>query len=384
MPTATKQDYYETLGVKRGAAADEIRKAYRRLARKHHPDVNPGDKSAEEKFKQIQEAYDVLSDPKKRKMYDQFGFYSEQFKGGPGPGAGGFDFGGFDFSDFAAGGPEASGRGPGFRDIFSDFFSRFTGGAAERPAEPARGADLEYEVEIGFWDSIRGAVRKLAISRLAPCTACHGTGAAGGPAACTACNGRGTVSQQTGRMRFNLTCTRCQGSGRVRTICRHCRGEGKLARPETLDVRIPAGVADGSRVRVPGKGNAGSAGAPPGDLYIITRVRPHEFFERRGDDIHTVVPITVSEAALGARIEVPTVDGRALLKVPAGTQSGTRFRLREKGAPSLRTGGRGDHYVEVRIVLPKVLDERQKAMLKDFNRLTRDDPRADIYAAAQR
>ena len=350
MPTATKQDYYETLGVKRGAAADEIRKAYRRLARKHHPDVNPGDKSAEEKFKQIQEAYDVLSDPKKRKMYDQFGFYSEQFKGGPGPGAGGFDFGGFDFSDFAAGGPGASGRGSSFGDVFSDFFSRFTGGAAERPAEPARGADLEYEVEIGFWDSIRG-----------------------------------TVSQQTGRMRFNLTCTRCQGSGRVRTICRHCRGEGKLARPETLDVRIPAGVADGSRVRVPGKGNAGSAGAPPGDLYIITRVRPHEFFERRGDDIHTVVPITVSEAALGARIEVPTVDGRALLKVPAGTQSGTRFRLREKGAPSLRTPTRrGDHYVEVRIVLPPVLDERQKEMLKNFGRLTREDPRAEIYAAAQR
>lgn len=227
-------------------------------------------------------------------------------------------------------------------------------------------------------------MKKLAISRLAACNACHGSGAAGGPVTCTACHGRGSVTQQTGRMRFNLTCTRCQGSGRVRTICRHCRGEGKLARPETLEVRIPAGVADGSRVRVAGRGNAGSAGTPAGDLYIITRVRPHEFFERRGDDIHTIVPITVSEAALGARIEVPTVDGRALLKVPAGTQSGTRFRLREKGAPSLRTGGRGDHYVEVRIVLPKVLDERQRAMLKDFNRLTRDDPRAEIYDAAQR
>jgi len=381
MPTATKQDYYETLGVKRGAAADDLRKAYRRLARKYHPDVNPGDKAAEEKFKQIQEAYDVLSDPKKRKMYDQFGFYSEQFRpgAGPPPGAGGFDFGGFDFSDFSGGG-----RGTSFRDIFSDFFSRFTGGPAERPAEPMRGADLEYEVEIGFWDSIRGTVRRLAISRLDACTACKGTGAAGGPATCTACGGRGTLTQQTGRMRFNLTCTRCQGSGRTRTLCRHCRGEGKLARPESLEVRIPAGVSDGSRVRVAGRGNAGSAGAPPGDLYIITRVRPHEFFERRGDDIFTVVPITVSEAALGARIEVPTIDGRALLKVPAGTQSGTRFRLREKGAPSLRTGGRGDHYVEVRIVLPKVMDERQKEMLKDFSRLTRDDPRAEIYAAAAR
>ena len=384
MATATKQDYYETLGVKRGAAAEEVRKAYRRLARKYHPDVNPGDKSAEEKFKQIQEAYDVLSDPKKRKMYDQFGFYSEQFKGGPGPGAGGFDFGGFDFSDFAAGGPGASGRGSSFGDVFSDFFSRFTGGAGERPAEPARGSDLEYEVEIGFWDSIRGTVRKLAISRLAACTACHGSGAAGGPATCTACNGRGSVTQQTGRMRFNLTCSQCHGSGRTRILCRHCQGQGRVTHAETLDVRIPAGVATGSRVRVPAKGNAGLNSGPPGDLYIVTQVRPHEFFERREDDIYTIVPITVNEAALGARVEVPTIDGRAMLRIPAGTQSGQRFRLRDKGAPSARTGQRGSQYVEVRIVLPKVLDQRQKQLLQDFSKLTREDPRAEIYAAAAR
>lgn len=382
MPTATKQDYYQRLGVKRGATADELRKAYRRLARRYHPDVNPGDKSAEEKFKQIQEAYDVLSDPKKKKMFDQFGFYSEQFKpgAGPGPGTGGFDFGGFDF------GEGAGGAGGGFRDIFSDLFSRFTGGGAGEPSrEPRRGDDLEYEVEIGFWDSIRGTVRKLTVSRLDACSACNSTGATGAPTTCPACQGRGTVTQQTGRMRFNLTCTRCHGSGRTRILCKHCQGEGRLARAETLEVRIPAGVANGSRVRVPGKGNAGANGGPAGDLYIITQVHPHEFFERRGDDIHTIVPITVSEAALGARIEVPTIDGRALLKVPAGTQSGQRFRLREKGAPSARTPTRrGDQYVEVRIVLPRVLDQRQKQMLQDFSKLTRDDPRAEIYAAAAR
>ena len=383
MPTATKRDYYETLGVKRGASAQEIRKAYRRLARRYHPDVNPSDKAAEEKFKQIAEAYEVLSDAAKRKMYDQYGFTSGQFKPGqgPGPGTGGFDFSGFDFGD-ASGGREGGGS---FRDIFGDFFSRFTGaGAAEPSREPRRGDDLEYQVGIGFWDSIRGTVRKISVSRLEVCTGCNGTGATGGPTTCSACQGKGTVTQQTGRMRFNLTCTRCHGSGRTRVICRHCRGEGRQARAETLEVRIPAGVASGSRVRVPGKGNSGLNGGPAGDLYIITQVHPHEFFERRGDDLYTIVPITVSEAALGAKIEVPTLDGRALLKVPPGTPSGQRFRLREKGAPSARSGGRGDQYVEVRIVLPRILDERQKQMLQDFSKLTRDDVRAEIYAAATR
>jgi molecular chaperone DnaJ len=381
MPTSTKADYYATLGVKRGASAEDIRKAYRRLARRYHPDVNPGDKSSEEKFKQIQEAYNVLGDPKKRKLYDQYGFYSDQFKGGAGPGAGagaGFDFSGFDFSGFPGG------EGGGFRDIFSDFFSRVAGGFGEPASAAERGDDLEYEFEIDFWESIRGTVRKLTISRLDTCSACRGTGAAGGPATCSACGGSGRVNQAAGAMRFRITCTRCGGTGRTRTFCRHCQGEGRTPRAETLDIRIPAGAADGSRHRVAGKGNAGRQGGAAGDLYIITRVRPHAFFERRGDDLYTVVPITVSEAALGARIEVPTLDGRALLRVPAGTQSGQRFRLREKGAPSLRTGRRGDQFVEVRIVLPKVMDDRQKKILQDFSKTAQEDPRAEIYAAAAR
>lgn len=382
MPTTTKADYYQVLGVKRDAPAEEVRREYRRLARKFHPDVNPGDKTAEEKFKQIQEAYDVLSDPKKRKMYDQYGFYSEQFRPGQGSGQGpegfGFDFGGFDFGDLGG-----AGRG-GFRDIFSDFFSRFAGGPAEPPAEPGRGSDIEYNVEIDFWESIRGATRKLAVSRLEVCTACSGSGASGGPSVCPACKGSGTVTQQARRMRFNLTCTQCHGSGRTRIVCRHCRGEGRVARSETLEVRIPPGVATGSRVRVAGKGNAGVHGGPAGDLFFVVQVRPHELFERRGDDIYTVVPVSVSEAALGARIEVPTVDGRAMLRIPPGTHSGQRFRLREKGAPSARTGRRGDQYVEIRIVLPRVLDQRQKQLLQDFAKLTREDPRAEIYAAATR
>jgi len=379
MATATKHDYYELLGVSREASATDIRKAYRRLARKYHPDVNPGDKHAEEKFKHIQEAYEVLSDPKKKKMYDQYGFYNEQFKPGQGAPAAGFDFSGFDFSNLGGGG-----GGSSFRDIFSDFFSRFAGGPAEAAPEAQRGSDLEYQVEIGFWESIRGAVRKLTISRLDACSACSGTGAVGGPATCSACGGRGQVVQAAGPMRFNMTCTRCGGSGRVRTYCRHCGGEGRVPHTETIDVRIPAGVAEGSRVRVPRMGNAGIHGGPAGDLYIVTRAQPHPFFERRGDDLYTVVPLSVDEAALGAKIEVPTIDGRALLKVPPGTQSGQRFRLREKGAPSLRTGRRGDQFVEVRIVLPKVLDERQKKHLQDFAKLSRENPRAEIYAAATR
>jgi molecular chaperone DnaJ len=378
MPTATKQDYYELLGVSRKAPLKEIRAAYRKLARKFHPDLNPGDKSAEEKFKQIQEAYDVLSDPKKRQMYDQFGFYAEGYQGGPPPGAAGapegvhFDFGGFDFG----------GAGTSFRDIFSQFFR----GARGEPAEmgPQRGSDLEYEIEISFWEAIRGTIKKMTITRLDQCSGCRGTGAApGGQQVCPACGGTGRSTQTARGLRFNLSCSRCGGSGRLQTICRSCGGEGVVRRSETIEVRIPAGMQTGSRVRVPGKGNAGPLGGAPGDLYMIIRVAAHPFFERRGDDIYTVVPITVTEASLGAKIEVPTIDGRALLRVPPGTSSGQRFRLREKGAPSARRAGhRGDQFVEVQVVVPRPVDERVRKLLHELERLAPEDPRRDLFARA--
>src|SRR5207302_6546574 len=258
MPTTTKQDYYELLGVGRKASQKEIRQAYRKLARKYHPDLNPGDKSAEEKFKQVQEAYDVLSDAKKRQMYDQFGFDAERRTAVPPeqePGAH-FDFGGFDFG---------GATGTNFRDLFSQFFR---GGARAEVPEEEPGSDLEYGIEIDFWEAVRGTVKKVTISRLESCTTCGGSGAVGSPQTCEVCGGTGHVSQVSGRMRFNVACTRCGGTGRIRALCRVCGGEGRVRRAETIDVRIPAGVQSGSRVRVPGHGNAGTHGAPPGDLYF--------------------------------------------------------------------------------------------------------------------
>ncbi len=370
-------DYYEALGLKRGASVADIRKAYKKLARKYHPDVNPGDNAAEERFKQIQEAHNILSDPKKRRNYDRFGATSDAGPGGAG--GAGFGFSGFDFNQ--AGG---AGGGGSFRDIFGDLFSSFGGGRSRDPApRPQRGNDLEYAVEIAFREAIVGTQRKLAISHFDSCPPCRGKGSTGAPSVCGQCGGNGTVTRQTGPLRFNVTCPACGGMGRLRSVCRHCQGEGRVPRSEKIEVRIPAGVGDGTRVRVPGKGNAGIHGGGSGDLYIITRVQPHDYFDRRGDDIHSVVPISVNEAAVGAEIEVPTIDGRSRLKVRAGTQSGQRFRLREKGVKSARTRERGDHYVEVRIVLPPVLDDRQKKLLKEFDELTPEDLRAEIYAAAE-
>jgi molecular chaperone DnaJ len=383
MTTATKQDYYELLGVSRKAALKEIRQAYRKLARKYHPDLNPGDKSSEEKFKQIQEAYDVISDPKKRQIYDQFGFYSEAAAAGvpPGGGPGGpqVDFGGFDFGGVG---------GASFRDLFSQFFRGGSGvgvgGFPEEAIGPERGDDLEYQIEIGFWEAVRGTVKKLSITRLDSCGVCHGTGSTGGAQQpCPECGGSGTRTQVSGHMRFNVTCARCGGTGKLRTICRACGGEGRVSRAEMMDVRIPAGVNTGSRVRVPGHGNAGRMGGPPGDLYIITEVQPHPFFDRRGDDLYTQVPITVGEASLGAKIEVPTMDGRALLRIPPGTSSGQKFRLREKGVASVRTPSkRGDQYVEVQVVVPKPVDERVRNLLKELGKLSTEDPRKDLFARA--
>src|SRR6266851_4477169 len=380
MATTTKQDYYELLGVSRKASAKEIRTAFRKLARKYHPDLNPGDKSSEEKFKQLQEAYDVLSDSKKRQMYDQHGFYSDNFQPGAGPAGGdagvNFDFGGF---DFGGGGGEGVGGGS-FRDLFSQFFRGDRGGVME--PEQEAGGDLEYQIEIDFGDAVRGAVKKLQITRLDTCETCHGTGAIGSPQTCTVCGGTGTIQQAAGKMRFNVPCTRCGGTGKIRTPCRTCGGEGRVRRTETIEVRIPAGVANGGRVRVPGKGNSGTMGAPPGDLYLRVEVRPHPFFERRGNDIYTKVPVTVSEATLGAKIEVPTIDGRSLVKIPPGTNSGSTLRLREKGITSARNGSRGDQYVEIQVIVPKPTDERVRKLMKELEAVEPADPRKDLFTKA--
>jgi molecular chaperone DnaJ len=385
MATTAKQDYYELLGVPKKANAKDIRTAFRKLARKYHPDLNPGDKSSEEKFKQLQEAYDVLSDTKKRQMYDQYGFYSDNIPGGGPGGSGGhapdsegvnFDFNGFDFG----GGSGAQGGTGSFRDLFSQFFRGGRGASEEPEHEP--GGDLEYQIEIDFWDAVRGAVKKLTITRLDTCDTCHGTGAIGTPQTCPVCHGAGTIQQAAGKMKFNVPCTRCVGTGKIRKVCPTCSGEGRLRRTETIDVRIPAGVASGSRVRVPGKGNAGTMGAPPGDLYLRVDVKPHTFFERRGDDLYTKVPVTVSEATLGAKVEVPTIDGRSLVRIPPATNSGKTLRLKEKGVPSARNGSRGDQYVEIQVVVPQPTDERVRNLMKELETIAPEDPRKDLFTKA--
>jgi len=383
MATSAKTDYYELLGVSKKATAKDIRAAFRKLARKYHPDLNPGDKAAEEKFKQLQEAYDVLSDAKKRQMYDQYGFYSDNVPP-PGYGAGNdagdsnvnFDFGGFDFG----GGAPGAGGGSSFRDLFSQFFGGGRGGSME--PEHEAGSDLEYQIEIDFWDAVRGAVKKLQITRLDACAVCHGTGAVGSPQTCPTCNGTGQVQQTAGKMRFNVPCNQCGGTGKLRTPCKTCGGEGRVRRHESIDVRIPAGVANGGRVRVPGKGNAGTMGAPAGDLYLRVVVKPHDFFERRGNDLYTKVPVTVAEASLGAKVEVPTIDGRSLVRIPPGTNSGKTLRLKEKGVPSARNGERGDQYVEIQVVVPEPTDERVRNLMKELEEIAPADPRKDLFAKA--
>jgi molecular chaperone DnaJ len=389
-----KHDYYETLGVPRKAGAEEIRKAYRKLARKHHPDLNPGDKSSEERFKNVQEAYDVLSDAKKRPMYDQFGFYSENGFAGAGPGSGAgsagqagshFDFSGFDFSDMAsgAGGAASGGRrheaggAGGFRDIFSQFF----GGRDEAThVEAEKGGDLEYVMDIDFWQAIKGTQTRVDITRYDVCDTCRGSGSSGaGESTCQQCKGTGHVSQMAGAMKFNLSCPRCGGSGKLRNACPTCGGEGRIAHTESVEIRIPPGARDGSRLRVPAKGNAGTMGAPPGDLYITTKVEPHPFFRREGDNIEITVPISVWEASLGAKIEVPTIDGRTLLKIPQGTSNAQRFRLREKGVLNQRTNQRGDQIVEVSIAAPDPRDERTRELLRELAKLHPEDPRAEMW-----
>ena len=392
-----KQDYYELLGVSRDAKDDEIRKNYRKLARKYHPDLNPGDKAAEERFKKVQEAYDILNDSKKRQVYDQHGFYSDNIPPGGsgagthsrGPGFNGFDF---DIEDFLkqqrggrSNGPGNSSAGGGFAGggAFKDIFSQFFSGQRDQPqasTTPEKGADLEYGLNIDFGQAIRGTQVRLNIARQEQCETCGGSGAGGGNSSvCPECDGTGNVEQMAGAMKFSLTCPRCDGKGRLRNVCPGCHGEGRLTRTESVEVRIPAGAQSGSRLRVAGKGNAGRYGGPAGDLYITVRVEPHSFFQREGDNIEIQVPITISEAGLGAKIEVPTIDGRALLKVPQGTQNGQKFRLREKGVLNSRKNRRGDEIVEVVIHAPKAQDERTRELLRELAKVAVEDPRQELW-----
>ncbi len=348
------------LGVARGAKADEIKKAYRRLARKYHPDVNPGDRDSEEKFKQISEAFDILSDPNKREVYDRYGYYSDQMPVG---GAGGA---GFDFSNFGA---------SNFRDIFSEIFSNIRPQSSEQ-RRAARGADIETPLAVSFEDAMRGATARIEVERSETCNLCGGSGESlAGRVNCPSCQGTG----QRRSLGLASRCQQCAGTGKVGQPCNECRGRSVVSKRETISVKIPAGVETGSRVRVGGKGQAGIFGGPPGDLFIITNVGSHAYFKRQGDNIYCTIPITVPEAALGARIEVPTIDGKARLRIPPGTQSGQKFRLRERGAPSLRAGGaRGDQFVEVKITLPRVISEETKDLLQRFARHNAENPREEM------
>jgi molecular chaperone DnaJ len=393
MPTTTNKDYYATLGVKKTATPEEIRKAFRKAARKYHPDVNPGDKKAEEKFKEISEANDVLSDEKKRKIYDQVGFYSDQIDpataeayarqqrtggGGQPP----IDFSGFDFSGFN-GNPGTTQTGSGsstwgsFKDIFSGIFS-----GAQHPQQhgPQPGTDLEYQTTVDFWTAIRGGQARIQINRQEICPTCHGQAHVGGTTVCPECNGSGQVTQMGGRMKFNITCPRCNGAGRVSNDCPTCHGEGTVTRSEMVDFRIKPGTRDGQRIRLQGKGNAGIGGGPPGDLFLIVRTGSHPVFTRQGDDINITVPVTVAEASLGAKVDVPTIDGRAQLKIPPGTQSGQKLRMRERGVESAQhPGQRGDEIVTVEVAVPHLNDERSREIMRELARLNPDDPRKALF-----
>lgn len=373
-----KQNYYTILGVKKDTKPDEVKKAYRRLARKYHPDVNPNDSSAEEKFKEVQEAYDIISDPKKKKIFDKYGYYNENLDpdapiGGP-AGPGNFDFSGFNFD------PEAAGAGTSFKDIFSDLF----GGAGKGPKQqeapkpiPKKGRDIEMPLALSFEEAFSGLTTNISVNRSEPCTVCKGAGDTGGPViTCSTCTGTGKSMRAGGGLQVPQPCIDCRGTGRRREPCYGCKGKGLTPKTEQVKIKIPAGVDTGSRVRIPKRGHGGILGADAGDLYIITKVGSHKHFTRKGDNLYVTLPITVPEAALGAKIEVPTIEGKAQLKIPPGTESGQKFRLRERGFPSLRNPSlRGDQFIEVQISLPKIISEETKEILRGYEKANPENPR---------
>ena len=355
----SKQDYYELIGVEKGASADEIKKAYRKMAMQYHPDRNPGDAAAEQKFKEITEAYDVLKDEQKRAAYDRFGHAAFEQGGGRGFGGGDSPFG-----------------GGGFADIFDEMFGEFMGGGGRRGQSSGRGADLRYNMEISLEDAFSGKQTTIQVPASSPCEECKGSGGAGGsqPVACPTCKGAGKVRSQQGFFTIERTCPSCQGAGRViKDACRACGGSGRTRREKSLQVNIPAGVEDGTRIRLAGEGEAGVRGAPPGDLYIFLSLQTHRFFQRDGANIYCRVPIPMTTAALGGAIEVPTIDGtKAKVTIPEGTQSGHQFRLRSKGMSVLRSPARGDMFIQAVVETPVSLTPRQIELLKEFEKCGED------------
>jgi len=355
----SKRDYYEVLGLSKGASADEIKKAYRKLSKQYHPDLNK-EEGAEAKFKEIAEAYEVLSDDQKRARYDQFGHED------PSAGFGGGGFGG------------AGGFG-GFEDIFSSFFGG--GGRRQDPNAPRKGDDLQYRMNISFEDAVFGKETEIEIPKEENCETCNGSGAKPGttPQSCSHCNGAGTINQSVdtpfGRMVNKRTCPSCRGAGKIIVDkCTTCRGDGKVQKRKKIKVTIPAGVDDGQQLRVSGQGEPGYNGGPAGDLYIVFTVKRHEQFERDGDDIYFELKLTFPQASLGDEIEVPTIHGKVKLKIPAGTQSGAQFRLKDKGVKNVHGYGTGHQYVIVKVVTPTKLTEKQKQLLRDFAEVSGDIP----------
>ena len=354
-------DLYVVLGLAHGASESDIKRAYRRLARRFHPDINPGDRQAEARFRQILHAYETLIDPQRRSRYDA----GDAFESSDGRKRSGFE--GFDFST----------RGADYSATFGDLFAEVLSERGGRPQPQERGADLHQELRLSFEEALAGAAREVTVTRRESCPSCSGTGltrVSAGP--CPLCHGNGALRSVRGHMVFSQSCTACGGTGQQRPRpCEQCGGAGQGTRADAVRVRIPPGIADGDRVRIAGKGNAGLRGGQAGDLYIAIHVAPHPAIRREGDDLHLVLPIAIHEAALGAKIELTAPDGAARLRVPPGTQSGQRFRLRERGATSTRDGRRGDLVVEVRLMLPKVLDERSKELLREFGRINGENVR---------
>jgi len=357
-------DFYLLLGVEREATAADIKRAYKRLARKYHPDINPGDHLAEQQFRQIAEAYETLIDPDRRQRYDVGGTVAVD--------AIAFGFEGFDFSNRVSGD-----SAPTFGDLFADVFRQRAGSTA---SAAERGADLHLALRLAFEEAIRGGTRQVSVTRLVHCRGCRGTGHIRMPERrCQHCQGTGALKSTRNHMVFSRPCATCHGTGVLsQTRCPGCHGRQLEMLGESLAVNLPPGLQDGARIRLAGKGHDGPNGGPAGDLYIAVQVDSHPRFTRNGDDLHLTVPIAIHEAALGAKIDVPSIDGPVKLRIPAGTQSGQRFRLSERGIPSPRHGQRGDLVVEVRLVLPQILDERSKELLREFGRINSVDVRQEL------